>query len=361
MDFYLYLPSNTGDYVDNTLSCFKVKLPYKIDLDGEWEVALVELGYQITWLNISTEEEGLVTFVFKDDNEERSKSIPFNNYTSIDGLCDAINYTFDHTLSSSGQRSGYNFRYNSVRHRVILESDSGQPNLSLLKLSKKLQYMLGFKNQVLIPPEGKLEAILRGTKETRQGVVKLNEIKWSTKGEDGSKMVEHINRVLATISDGRNVDVVYRPDKSEITLHSNSVLYLKLSEDLQDKLGLSDDTIYANVKYNVKQPDGTKLAREMIIAEANPDIHAGQYSLFVYCNVVRPQIVGNTLAPILRAVSIRGRYGEVINELYDNPHYVPVLKKEFDNIEINISDDMGHLVNFNYGKVFVKLHFRMKQ
>ena len=192
-------------------------------------------------------------------------------------------------------------------------------------------------------------------------MVKLNEIKWSTKGEDGSKMVEHINRVLATISDGRNVDVVYRPDKSEITLHSNSVLYLKLSKDLQDKLGLSDDTIYANVKYNVKQPDGTKLAREMIIAEANPDIHAGQYSLFVYCNVVRPQIVGNTLAPILRAVSIRGRYGEVINELYDNPHYVPVLKKEFDNIEINISDDMGHLVNFNYGKVFVKLHFRMKQ
>ena len=173
-------------------------------------------------------------------------------------------------------------------------------------------------------------------------------------------MFDHINQILSTLSDGRSIEIAYRPDASEITLHSD-ILHLKLSENVQAKLGLADDTIYPDVRHKVKLADFMKLSAGMIVAESSPDIHAGKYSLFVYCNVVRPQIVGNTLAPILRVATIRGRYGEVINELYDNPHYAPVLKKEFDNIEINISDDMGRLINFDYGKVFVKLHFRIKQ
>ena len=141
---------------------------------------------------------------------------------------------------------------------------------------------------------------------------------------------------------------------------SKGVGYLKFSENIQYRLGLGDNRIYPNIKYRVKQIAFMKSLDHLLMAEGAPDMKAGQYSLLVYCDVVRPQIVGNSLVPILRAVSIRGKSGEVIDELYDNPHNVPVLKREFEFIEININDDRGRLTNFQYGKLFVKLYFRPK-
>ena len=39
-------------------------------------------------------------------------------------------------------------------------------------------------------------------------------------------------------------------------------------------------------------------------------------------------------------------------------HYVPLNKKIFDTISINIGDEAGDLVAFEHGKVIITLHFR---
>jgi len=90
------------------------------------------------------------------------------------------------------------------------------------------------------------------------------------------------------------------------------------------------------------------------------DIHRGFYTLYVYCNICEPQVVGNYCVPLLRAVHIAGEHGEFVNKTYTEPHYVPINTNKFDVIEIEIKNDIGENVSFKTGKVICKLHFRQK-
>ena len=91
-----------------------------------------------------------------------------------------------------------------------------------------------------------------------------------------------------------------------------------------------------------------------------PDITRGRHSLFVYCNVVDSQIVGDVYAPLLRTVAIRGERGSIVTETYDRLHYVPVNTKELSTLEFSIRDDAGDHIKFDSGKIICKLHFRPK-
>ena len=57
-------------------------------------------------------------------------------------------------------------------------------------------------------------------------------------------------------------------------------------------------------------------------------------SIYVYCNIVQPQIVGNTMVPLLRTIPVGGNSGDVITKTFTNIQYVPVQTKSFEDIEI---------------------------
>ena len=78
-------------------------------------------------------------------------------------------------------------------------------------------------------------------------------------------------------------------------------------------------------------------------------------------SVVQPRIVGNSFVPLLRIVRITGKHGEVVSKQFDNIHYVPLLTREFDTVEVDIRDDTGRSVPFERGKVTVTLHFRRRK
>ena len=81
-------------------------------------------------------------------------------------------------------------------------------------------------------------------------------------------------------------------------------------------------------------------------------------SIYVYCNIVKPQIVGNTTVPLLRSIAVSGNSGDVITETFNNIQYVPVQTKSFEDIEILLRTDTGDPVPFERGKVIVTLYFR---
>ena len=103
-----------------------------------------------------------------------------------------------------------------------------------------------------------------------------------------------------------------------------------------------------------------EIYRNKDIGEHKADVKHGFYTMFVYCSLCEPQVVGDHYVPLLRNVNIAGRDGDVILKTYGEPHYVPVNTSKFDTIEINIKDDTGHNVSFESGKVVCKLHFRQK-
>ena len=86
----------------------------------------------------------------------------------------------------------------------------------------------------------------------------------------------------------------------------------------------------------------------------------GFNSLYVYCSICEPQIVGDAYVHLLRTVILTGQNGDIVNNTFDSPHYVPVNTKVFDTIEVNIKNDLNESVSFTTGKLICKLHFRQK-
>lgn len=102
---------------------------------------------------------------------------------------------------------------------------------------------------------------------------------------------------------------------------------------------------------------GPKIAR----SERNPDLVRGFLSMYVYCDIVEPVIVGDSKVPLLRTVNLGMEHTEIAYRSYMMPLYMPVQKKHFDTIEINIMTDTGVSVPFTPGKAVVVLHFRRTQ
>ncbi|CAH0387607.1 unnamed protein product [Bemisia tabaci] len=83
--------------------------------------------------------------------------------------------------------------------------------------------------------------------------------------------------------------------------------------------------------------------------------------MYIYSDIAEPQHVGDICAPLLRIVNIeKHKYplGATITKTFTQPHYVPVSKREFNQIEIDIRDDLGNPLPFLSGQLNVKLHFR---
>ncbi|GFY50519.1 putative uncharacterized transposon-derived protein F54H12.3 [Trichonephila inaurata madagascariensis] len=83
--------------------------------------------------------------------------------------------------------------------------------------------------------------------------------------------------------------------------------------------------------------------------------------IYVYCDLIEPQIVGDVQAPLLKIVKVEGKDGEVVNAHYTRPHYVPVIRRHFQTVEMVLRFHSEELVPFERGRVIAVLHFRMRQ
>lgn len=54
--------------------------------------------------------------------------------------------------------------------------------------------------------------------------------------------------------------------------------------------------------------------------------------LYLYSDTVKPQIVGDTVTPFQRVISVKGEEGDMIHEVFDRHHYIPLTRKIFQTI-----------------------------
>lgn len=81
--------------------------------------------------------------------------------------------------------------------------------------------------------------------------------------------------------------------------------------------------------------------------------------LFIYTNLVRGRLVGDTQSPLLRAIPVYGQYGDATHE-FRHIHYTEAEAFNSDVVEVNIRTDTGELAPFVDGKVLLTLHLRPK-
>jgi hypothetical protein len=95
-------------------------------------------------------------------------------------------------------------------------------------------------------------------------------------------------------------------------------------------------------------------------ADRTFDMHANLRMMYIYSDIASYSLVGDTKVPLLRVIDSQGAYGQMVSTTFTHPHYVPLARSDLETIEINISNELGKPVPFEFGKSVVTLHFRRK-
>ena len=147
------------------------------------------------------------------------------------------------------------------------------------------------------------------------------------------------------------------------------------NDRFKDEMQLSLDTL--NRKVTVHLPNRTEIYFSDIgqmlgfspntvisitsTAERAVDLEHGFHDLYVYCDIIQSQCVRDALVPLLRIVPVEGKDGERISKSFIRPQYLPVSRKQFETIEVNITRDTGEFVPFGFGTLLLTLHFRQSR
>ena len=85
----------------------------------------------------------------------------------------------------------------------------------------------------------------------------------------------------------------------------------------------------------------------------------GLSTVYVYTDIIKQQIVGETSTPLLRIINWSHSSKEDNTALtFEQLYFIPLKNSQFDVINILLLDDTGKEIAFEYGKVLVVLEFR---
>ena len=72
--------------------------------------------------------------------------------------------------------------------------------------------------------------------------------------------------------------------------------------------------------------------------------------------------VGDALVPLLRTVSASGgKEGMMVTRTFNNIQYVKLHRKQFNTVNVLITDDTGRVVPFQRGKTVLTVHLRQQK
>ena len=101
--------------------------------------------------------------------------------------------------------------------------------------------------------------------------------------------------------------------------------------------------------------------RYKVAAKYGPNLKVDGEALYVYCNLIEPQLVGRESARLLRIVHVSGQHGSSIEKTFIHKNYLPLITNSFNYIHIEIKTEQNKYVQFDSGKAILTLHFRRKQ
>jgi len=266
--FYVTVPSNT--VATNKTSQFRVHLPQELDLEGAWDVALVDIVYPYSWNNVPDPSDTLTGYYLETSDDNFKVTVPHGNYQTISDLL-------------SGMASAHALGIHLWQKLTAEEKDSEKKKKTAAST---------------IPPTILFEFDPTVTRVT----------------------IDFINA---------------------------RVQHVQFTPHLAYMLGFKDTLV--------------KYSETKVMAEYPPDLRGGIDGLFIYLDIIENQIVGNVMAPLLQIVPVEGHYGSLIQKTFYSPHYLNVLSKKVSTLEVDIKNDLNRHINFNFGKVIMKLHFQRRK
>jgi len=378
-NFYLTLPSNVKSTLfDNKVANFKTKLAYRLELQNDWEVGLSSISYTYSWMNIPNSE--IIKFKYFANGQVHyiCKPVILKNglYPSIEKVIAEINKRILALQNKENTLEGKRYRYIKENPSEFITNTNIQ-NLgdeTILNELKK-EYSEIFKPEIW-------------SKQSSDEKWKMLE-DVSTKIDTEQKKIDNEKKVIEKLK-LENLTEIKLPEFFEnqygkkvqfkMTKYLGGHVFPEMSPELCRILGY--DYKYdkhreiilrkMNKDYNSLNDEGKKTYKSTIdenIDVANiygsqmPELYSTIHSLFVYCDVVKPSFVGDSLTQLIRCVEIpsSAKYGEQVVITYPNTHYYTVNSRDIESIEIDITDDIGKRIPFLFGRTICTLHFRKKK
>jgi hypothetical protein len=178
-----------------------------------------------------------------------------------------------------------------------------------------------------------------------------NWFKWQLESgyfKDGETLAEFLNTELTT-----NFKKSFYLENLVEPIFTYDKLQKQIRCSFQGTRERTDASSYFNW-----EPESAGLQKGFISFLANP-LELIEYNImYIYCDIVTPYLVGDVQTPLLRAIGVKGERDETITVTFEKPYYLPVARRDFDQIEININTELGAPVPFSGGKSLAVLHFR---
>ena len=127
--FFVVLPSNTKSYETNKPCKFRVRLPNKIVLDGNYTVALQSIIYPNTWNAIGTTESQFLQ-INLNDGQSFKYQIPKGSYLTAEQLAENLHLGIIRELAKDIERK--------VKYPVSIEPPTKKVKRSIVDLSKEI-------------------------------------------------------------------------------------------------------------------------------------------------------------------------------------------------------------------------------
>ena len=158
-----------------------------------------------------------------------------------------------------------------------------------------------------------------------------------------SSFIEYINRQHLK-SHGAALDIVKSAkggDRLRFSDNNSSrKVRIKFKEKVAAILGFEPNTFYSR---------GDSLF--------NLDLDAGTYNLFLYGDCIKDTLVGDSLVPLFRIITVQKNV-DFTHKVFETPHYIPLNVRYLNHIRLLVCDVAGKTVTLPEGLANFVFHIR---
>ncbi len=418
----LHSSSSTDRFPHNRGGDFKSVLAETLYLNSSWEVGLSEIIYKRDWPNIRTKENVLIFEQLNDNDVYTAKNkmaFLFKKYTNLSisfEFPQKQTYQFKESLDMNTNlerffqlftkfltdsiATQYNlteklnvlWTNNSKTHRIMImmpqSSKFMDHSLTVSDDFAKLLNMGSIRsfsfNTITSWPAHSLITVWSKAMESVEIVQEKITIPpgYYT---DSTKMLKTIEQLAATkqtvgtlsiakevgIGGYDAVRIIFTPNSKTKwwwRIRMSKALYEMLGftreqlmkGDVENEFYICEKDIPVNPTKDTSMPLIEKAKAFNILGSRGIELNRGVDTLWIYADIVKNQITGDRLVPLLRIAPSRGVRGETVILDYPQPHYLPINVYTINTITIKIYNTYGiEPIPFE-SDVIIKLHFRKR-
>lgn len=368
-DFYVILPSASSDSTDLIKSSgnFRTKLPETISFNKPWEVALSSLTFSNTSHQFPLIKDRLIRFNLKNIIgvivSEILETVPENDSVQNDGIIRerGIPPVPSHIIEE--QRQDDLKAKKRVRKPVVANTRSSEQDVFAAPPSNERDNIT-FAHISSTGRRFKLRPTSEKDTAADQLLIKLNDEEglsneFLLQKSQYDSIDELLNEINLGFKEMIKTDLIKfgkQPDTSKLVIEISKLFnQIEVSERLCRVLGLNSKIITTQTSGEII----VKSEKQTILSELDFDLNQELKQIFIYCDIVSSQIVGNTYAQLLYTLPLHKNQKEIV-EVNPIRSYMNVDRTKFDSIRILICDQFGELLEFDKSSVIVGLHFRPK-